>query len=294
MSGVLALRHLLPLLDRAKAKRRTLGEVLVVPAANPIGLSQWAFHRPLGRREADSLHNFNRVQPGLTRSGHPRPDGQGCPQRHVEMLTPAPHVLNFMGPSRWPCCTGQALPPTGCHLLSRRCGGVERGPGDQGSGAAKPCAAGARPELLGCGRCDHLLRQVSRDRRCLDRTQALSGGLRAGQSPADHHRLDQCRGLPCRSRIQIANHVRPACRQPASAHPPCLAPADAPALSAYGIRPRQGRFQEIRLIGLGGLRAPVCAVVRRAAHRTGRCHPARPAPGPEASGRLTARADRGP
>jgi uncharacterized protein len=65
MPGVLVLQHLLALLDAAEAEGRIAGEVLVVPAANPIGLSQWAFQRPLGRMEADSLHNFNRGYPDL-------------------------------------------------------------------------------------------------------------------------------------------------------------------------------------------------------------------------------------
>ncbi|MCX7287797.1 MAG: succinylglutamate desuccinylase/aspartoacylase family protein [Rhodobacterales bacterium] len=70
MPGVLALQHLLPLLDAAEAEGKIPGEVLVVPAANPIGLSQWAFQRPLGRMEAESLHNFNRGYPDLaTRAG---------------------------------------------------------------------------------------------------------------------------------------------------------------------------------------------------------------------------------
>lgn len=65
MPGVLALQHLLPLLDAAEAEGRILGEVLVVPAANPVGLGQWAFQRPLGRQDAESLHNFNRGYPAL-------------------------------------------------------------------------------------------------------------------------------------------------------------------------------------------------------------------------------------
>lgn len=67
MPGVLVLQHLMTLLDEAEARGQIAGEVLVVPAANPIGLSQWAFQRPLGRHEADSLHNFNRGYPELAR-----------------------------------------------------------------------------------------------------------------------------------------------------------------------------------------------------------------------------------
>lgn len=66
MPGMLVLQHLLPLLDAAEAEGRITGEVLVVPAANPLGLSQWAFQRPLGRQDSESLHNFNRGFPDLS------------------------------------------------------------------------------------------------------------------------------------------------------------------------------------------------------------------------------------
>lgn len=65
MPGVLVLQHLLPLLDRAEMEGRIRGDVRVVPVANPLGLSQWAFQRPLGRMEAETLHNFNRGYPDL-------------------------------------------------------------------------------------------------------------------------------------------------------------------------------------------------------------------------------------
>ena len=65
--GVLVLQHLMTLLDEAEARGQIAGEVLVVPAANPIGLSQWVFQRPLGRHEAESLQNFNRGYPELAR-----------------------------------------------------------------------------------------------------------------------------------------------------------------------------------------------------------------------------------
>ena len=59
--GVLVIQHLLALLDRTEIK----GEIIVVPIANPIGLAQWAFQRPIGRFEAESMANFNRHYPDL-------------------------------------------------------------------------------------------------------------------------------------------------------------------------------------------------------------------------------------
>lgn len=65
MPGVLVLQHLMDLLDEAEARGEIAGEILVVPMANPIGLSQWAFQRPLGRQDAATMHNFNRGYPEL-------------------------------------------------------------------------------------------------------------------------------------------------------------------------------------------------------------------------------------
>lgn len=65
MPGVLVLHHLMDLLDAAQGRGEVVGEICVVPNANPIGLSQWAHQRPQGRQDADSLQNFNRGYPDL-------------------------------------------------------------------------------------------------------------------------------------------------------------------------------------------------------------------------------------
>jgi predicted deacylase len=65
MPGVLVLQHLMELLDVAASRGEVKGEICVVPVANPIGLSQWAHQRPLGRQDAESLQNFNRGYPDL-------------------------------------------------------------------------------------------------------------------------------------------------------------------------------------------------------------------------------------
>jgi predicted deacylase len=63
MPGVLVLQHLMDLLDAAGD--RIAGQILVVPMANPIGLSQWIAHKPQGRQDLESLQNFNRHYPDL-------------------------------------------------------------------------------------------------------------------------------------------------------------------------------------------------------------------------------------
>lgn len=65
MPGPLALYHLMHLLDAAEAEGRLTGQVVVVPVANPIGLSEWLLHKPVGRRDLEGAQNFNRGYPDL-------------------------------------------------------------------------------------------------------------------------------------------------------------------------------------------------------------------------------------
>ncbi|MFA5121221.1 succinylglutamate desuccinylase/aspartoacylase family protein [Zavarzinia sp.] len=68
LPGAVVVQHLLALLDEAAAAGRITGEILVVPQANPIGLSQYLFGRHAGRFDFDSLGNFNRHYPGLAQA----------------------------------------------------------------------------------------------------------------------------------------------------------------------------------------------------------------------------------
>jgi predicted deacylase len=63
--GMLLLRHLLPLLERFEAAGRIQGEIIIVPVANPIGLSQALLHDGIGRFETYTAENFNRHYPDL-------------------------------------------------------------------------------------------------------------------------------------------------------------------------------------------------------------------------------------
>jgi hypothetical protein len=91
MPGVLVLQHLMALLDEAEKRGQILGEVLVVPAANPIGLSQWAYQRPLGRHEANSLRNFNRGYPDLAQAVGDRLEGvlTGSEEENLHLIRAA-------------------------------------------------------------------------------------------------------------------------------------------------------------------------------------------------------------
>jgi predicted deacylase len=63
LPGVLVADHLLGLLEAAEADGHLRGEVVLVPMANPIGLSQTVMHHQIGRFELGSMENFNRHYP---------------------------------------------------------------------------------------------------------------------------------------------------------------------------------------------------------------------------------------
>lgn len=58
--GLMALHHLLPMLDEAARKDQITGEIIVVPYANPIGLGQRIGGQVPGRFSFDGSGNFNR------------------------------------------------------------------------------------------------------------------------------------------------------------------------------------------------------------------------------------------
>lgn len=60
LPGMLVLHHLKALLAAAEDAGELLGEVVIVPVANPIGLAQSLLHDQMGRFEFTSGENFNR------------------------------------------------------------------------------------------------------------------------------------------------------------------------------------------------------------------------------------------
>ncbi|HEX9789042.1 MAG TPA: succinylglutamate desuccinylase/aspartoacylase family protein [Kiloniellales bacterium] len=63
--GLLVAHHLARMLDRAQADGAMRGEVVLVPYANPIGLSQYVNSAQLGRHDLRGGGNFNRNWPDL-------------------------------------------------------------------------------------------------------------------------------------------------------------------------------------------------------------------------------------
>lgn len=65
LPGMLVAHHLRHRLEVADKTGLLRGEVVLVPAANPIGLNQRLDHRAMGRFEFDSAQNFNRHYPDM-------------------------------------------------------------------------------------------------------------------------------------------------------------------------------------------------------------------------------------
>jgi hypothetical protein len=66
LPGMLVAHHLRQRLQALEAAGRLLGEIVVVPVANPIGLAQSVLRSPQGRFDLHSGENFNRHYPALT------------------------------------------------------------------------------------------------------------------------------------------------------------------------------------------------------------------------------------
>ncbi len=64
--GMLVLHHLMALLNDADKNNAIAGEIVLLPVANPIGLSQHIFGNLQGRFELASRQNFNRDYPDIT------------------------------------------------------------------------------------------------------------------------------------------------------------------------------------------------------------------------------------
>ena len=80
--------HLRKLLDQAEVQGDIKGEIIVVPAANPIGLSQWRNETLQGRFDSASSINFNRNHQDLAASISDKINNRlsGNPETNVELI----------------------------------------------------------------------------------------------------------------------------------------------------------------------------------------------------------------
>jgi hypothetical protein len=74
--AMLVAHHLRARLQQLEREARLQGEVVLVPVANPIGLSQHLLHAHLGRFDLTSGHNFNRHYPSLGEAVATQIDGK--------------------------------------------------------------------------------------------------------------------------------------------------------------------------------------------------------------------------
>ena len=66
--GMLVAQHLRHLFDELESQGRIHGEIILVPAANPIGMNQWMLRSAQGRFDFASGENFNRNYADLTQA----------------------------------------------------------------------------------------------------------------------------------------------------------------------------------------------------------------------------------
>jgi len=99
--GYLVMHHLLEALDRLDGENALLGEILLVPVANPIGVSQWRDDWLQGRFDFTDGINFNRSFPDLTAQIAERVAAQlgGDPEANTDLIrTAAREVLAALPP----------------------------------------------------------------------------------------------------------------------------------------------------------------------------------------------------
>ncbi len=89
--ALLTAHHLARLLDEAAGRGEIVGEIVLVPFANPIGLSQFVWGRHLGRDEISGGGNFNRHWPDLLELLGDSLDGKltDSPERNVAAIRAA-------------------------------------------------------------------------------------------------------------------------------------------------------------------------------------------------------------
>ncbi len=90
---MLVAQHLRKRLIELEAAGRIQGEVVLVPACNPLGLSQQVWGRMHGRFEHSSGHNFNRHYPDLAADALARTQLGGDAAANVRLLRKAMHEV---------------------------------------------------------------------------------------------------------------------------------------------------------------------------------------------------------
>ena len=96
LPGMLVAHHLRALFETFEAAGQMVGEIVLVPAANPIGLAQRLDHKPMGRFELDSSENFNRHYPDLAAAVEPAVRAQMGPDAQANVRTVRQAIGNYL------------------------------------------------------------------------------------------------------------------------------------------------------------------------------------------------------
>lgn len=103
LPGVVALHYAVPMLEEAERRGEILGDITIVPKANPIGAAQYLYDELQGRFEQGSRVNFNRDFPlvpldecaGLTDNPHSRLATENLKRHLLSMAVKADLVLDL-------------------------------------------------------------------------------------------------------------------------------------------------------------------------------------------------------
>jgi len=87
LPGMLVAHHLRQALQALEDSGQLVGEVVVVPVANPIGLAQRLDHKALGRFELETSENFNRHYPDLAEAIWPEITSRLGTDAHANVAT---------------------------------------------------------------------------------------------------------------------------------------------------------------------------------------------------------------
>ncbi len=100
--GFLVMHHLIDQLDQADAADKINGQILLVPVANPIGVSQWRDETLQGRFDFYNSINFNRGHLNLTEQIADRIEGRllDTPEENVALIRKTAEELLLPWPRR--------------------------------------------------------------------------------------------------------------------------------------------------------------------------------------------------
>ena len=96
LPGMLVAHHLRAALEAAESAGRLRGQVILVPAANPIGLNQRLDYKAMGRFELETGENFNRHYPDLASAVFEAVRSQMGPDGDANVAAVRRHVSQWL------------------------------------------------------------------------------------------------------------------------------------------------------------------------------------------------------